>query len=148
MISRVLAAVDGSHRAPRVLRVARELAARFNAELLVLRAVVIPPEFPPAAATTEKDRLLEFLEREALDEVRDLVIGIPEARPLARLNAEPWRTILHTADEVGADLIVLGSHGYGGLDRVLGTTAGHVANRARRNVLVVHERDSSGDRSR
>ncbi len=38
------------------------------------------------------------------------------------------------------DLIVLGSHGYGGIDRLLGTTAAHVANRAERNVLVVHER--------
>ena len=38
------------------------------------------------------------------------------------------------------DLIVLGSHGYGTLDMLLGTTAGRVANIATRNVLVVHER--------
>jgi nucleotide-binding universal stress UspA family protein len=36
------------------------------------------------------------------------------------------------------DLIVIGSHGYHGLDRVLGTTAARVSNLARRNVLVVH----------
>ena len=41
-----------------------------------------------------------------------------------------------------ADLIVLGSHGYHGLDRLLGTTAGKVVNLARRNVLVVHGRDA------
>jgi nucleotide-binding universal stress UspA family protein len=50
----------------------------------------------------------------------------------------PWRKILDAADELDVDLIVMGSHGYGGFDRLLGTTAAQVANRARRNVLVVH----------
>ena len=36
-----------------------------------------------------------------------------------------------------ADLVVIGSHGYGGLDRLLGTTAAKVANRAPCSVLVV-----------
>jgi nucleotide-binding universal stress UspA family protein len=34
-------------------------------------------------------------------------------------------------------LIVIGSHGYGGLDRVLGTTAARVVNHALCSVLVV-----------
>ena len=38
------------------------------------------------------------------------------------------------------DLIVLGSHGYHVLDRILGTTAARVANLAHRNVFVVHDR--------
>jgi len=32
---------------------------------------------------------------------------------------------------------VIGSHGYGGLDRLLGTTAARVVNHADRNVLIV-----------
>ena len=35
------------------------------------------------------------------------------------------------------DLIVIGSHGYGGIDRVIGTTAAKVVNHADRSVLVV-----------
>ena len=58
---------------------------------------------------------------------------------------QSWRTILEVADEVDADLIVIGSHGYYGIDRVLGTTAGKVANLARRNVLVVHEQAPARD---
>lgn len=33
--------------------------------------------------------------------------------------------------------IVIGSHGHGGIDRVLGTTAAKLVNHADRNVLVV-----------
>ena len=50
---------------------------------------------------------------------------------------QPWRTIIDVADEIGADLIVVGSHGYHGLDHLLGTNAAKVANQACRNVLVV-----------
>ena len=35
------------------------------------------------------------------------------------------------------DLIVIGSHGFGTIDRILGTTAAKVVNHAERNVLVV-----------
>ena len=34
-------------------------------------------------------------------------------------------------------LIVIGSHGYGGIDHLLGTTAARVVNHADRPVLVV-----------
>jgi universal stress protein F len=35
--------------------------------------------------------------------------------------------------------VVIGSHGYGGLDRVLGTTAAKIVNHASCSVLVVRE---------
>lgn len=54
----------------------------------------------------------------------------------------PWRVILATADDLDVDLIVLGSHGYHGMDRILGTTAGRVANQARCDVLVIHQRET------
>lgn len=46
------------------------------------------------------------------------------------------------AAKYDVDLIVVGSHGYHGWDRVLGTTASRVANLADRDVLVVRERKS------
>jgi nucleotide-binding universal stress UspA family protein len=51
--------------------------------------------------------------------------------------AIPWDGICRAARERDADLIVIGSHGYSGLDRILGTVAGKVVNHADRNVLVV-----------
>ena len=49
----------------------------------------------------------------------------------------PWDGICRAAREHAVDLIVIGSHGYGGIDRLLGTTAAKVVNHADRNVLVV-----------
>ena len=50
------------------------------------------------------------------------------------------------ATDLDVDLIVVGSHRYHGLDRVLGTVATKVVNHADRSVFVVHRRRSeSGD---
>jgi nucleotide-binding universal stress UspA family protein len=52
-------------------------------------------------------------------------------------HSPPRDDICRTARELDVDLIVIGPHGYRGLDRVLGTTAAKVVNHAARNVLVV-----------
>jgi universal stress protein F len=143
VIARVLVAVDASPRAPAVVAAAAEIAARFGATLTLFRALSIPPDFPPAAHVGPADALPAFLTKEALAGLDALLATLPPGvradAPMVRVG-QSWRTILQVADELDVDLIVIGSHGYYGLDRVLGTTAGKVANRARRNVLVVHER--------
>jgi universal stress protein F len=48
-------------------------------------------------------------------------------------------SIERAAAENDVDMIVIGSHGYHGLDRVLGTTAAKVVNHADRSVLVVRD---------
>jgi nucleotide-binding universal stress UspA family protein len=54
------------------------------------------------------------------------------------LEGEPARTIVDLAREAGADLIVLGSHGRTGLDRLLmGSVAEHVVRKAGCPVLTV-----------
>jgi universal stress protein F len=150
MIAKLLVALDGSVRAPSVFDAAVEVAARFGAGLQPFRAIFVPPEFPAAAAGSQRDPLPEHLSKAALDELVRLVARAPDlaiAKPIVRVG-QPWRLILEVADEIDADLIVLGSHGYQGWDRILGTTAGRVANLARRNVLVVHDRaDRDLDRS-
>ena len=143
MIRRILVALDGSPRAPGVLDAAAEIAERFGATLHPLRAITVPPEFPPAGASSHADPLLPLMRQSALDDVQ-LLAAKPRAAvvtPPTIKVGQPWRMILEAAEEIDADLIVVGSHGYHGLDRVIGTTAGKVANLARRNVLVVHNRD-------
>ena len=56
-------------------------------------------------------------------------------------KAPTWKGIAELADEHDARLIVLGSHGRGGLSGVLvGSVAGAVAAHSRRSVLIVHRR--------
>jgi nucleotide-binding universal stress UspA family protein len=148
MIAQVLVALDGSSRAPRVFDTAAEITTRFNAQLHPLRVISVPPEFPAAAAGSEADRLPELLSRVATEDLEHLAARAPHVavgEPMVRVG-DPWRVILAVGDELDVDLIVLGSHGYGGIDRLLGTTAARVANLARRNVLVVHERANGGGR--
>ena len=145
MIARVLVALDNSARAESVLAAASEIAGRFAARLHPLRAVSVPPEFPAAAAGSRSDPLSTFLARMAVDALRQLGDRNPALAleaPIVR-TGDPWRVILEVGDELDVDLIVIGSHGYKGIDRLLGTTAANVVNRARRNVLVVHARPAS-----
>ncbi len=61
------------------------------------------------------------------------------AHAVAIQGAPIWQRIVDSAEEAGADLIVLGSHGRTGLAGVLlGSVAGGVAHHSRGSVLIVH----------
>jgi universal stress protein A len=62
---------------------------------------------------------------------RRLVVGRPETE------------IHHIAEEIGADLIVVGSHGRHGLSLLMGSTANGVLHGARCDVLAVRVQDDS-----
>jgi nucleotide-binding universal stress UspA family protein len=53
------------------------------------------------------------------------------------LPGDPARAILQVANEVGADLIVVGNKGMKGAGRVLGSVPNEVAHRAPCSVLIV-----------
>jgi nucleotide-binding universal stress UspA family protein len=60
---------------------------------------------------------------------------------LATESAPTWKGLVQVADEHGARLIVLGSHGRSGLSGVLvGSVAAAVAQHSSRSVLIVHRR--------
>jgi nucleotide-binding universal stress UspA family protein len=143
MFQKILAAVDGSEREQGVFDLAVDVARLSGARLYVMRVVLIPPEFPAAAAGSPADPLVSKMAAGAMQDLSRMIAGAPDdvsmQPPIVRLGV-PWKVILDIAEERDVDLIVLGSHGYHGWDRVLGTTAGRVANIAERNVLVVHER--------
>jgi len=142
VIERILVALDGSPRSAGVLAAAAEIGRRFDAELLPLRVIFIPAEFPPSAHVAHGDPLPAHIVDEAERELIALVASVTGVRVGAPTvhQGQPWRAILQAAADLDVDLIVIGSHGYHGLDRVLGTTAGKVANLSDRNVLVVHDR--------
>ena len=143
MVRKIVCALDGSPRAPQVFDAAAELALGFGAELRLLRVITIPPEFPAAGAGSETDTLPAYLTAVAAEQLSELskrARAIAATAPIVAVG-QPWRVILETARAEDVGLIVLGSHGYHGWDRVLGTTAAKVANLADRNVLVVHARN-------
>lgn len=138
-MKRILVALDSSPRAPQVLAAALRLAELENASLVVFRAIGIPPDVPREILNLTDVKLEDVLVRTAHADLERLIAAIPRDR-IERIStafATPWDGICTAAREQDVDLIVIGSHGYGGLDRVLGTNAGKVVNHADRNVLVV-----------
>jgi nucleotide-binding universal stress UspA family protein len=138
----ILVALDESGRADLVLATARLLARALDAQLFLIRVVVIPPDVP-AAAHTHPDGLEAQLERGARAELHAHMKDDPGVRfgPPIVVTGDPWHQIVETAKTLDVDLIVIGSHRYHGrVDRALGTVAARVVNHADRDVLVVNER--------
>lgn len=137
----IIAALDNSPRAQGVLDEAIDLAQKLGGQIVLVRAVGIPHEIPPEALNAEPGNVPEILERIAREGLEKLASTVPEGLLKGvRVNTGvPWQVICRDADEEKADLIVIGSHGYHGIDRLLGTTASRVVNHAHRSVLVVRE---------
>lgn len=138
-MKRILVALDGSSRAPAVLETARKLAEAMDAKLVLFRAVGIPPELPRDILQQTNRRLEDVLIDDASAALKTLANAIPPDRieACSAQLATAWDGICRAAKDHAVDLIVIGSHGYGAIDRVLGTTAAKVVNHADRNVLVV-----------
>lgn len=134
-MKRILVALDASPRAPTVLAAAVKLAALDDTPLVLYRAVGIPPDLPLDVFRLTDRSVEEVLLANARRDLTGLATSVRAA--IVATFATPWDGICRAAREADADLIVIGSHGYGSLDRLLGTTAAKVVNHADRNVLVV-----------
>jgi nucleotide-binding universal stress UspA family protein len=143
-MKRILVCLDGSPRAPLVLASAVSLARTTGAKLRLFRAVSIPSEVPPRLYSVSPNDLPDILLESARKDLAELARDVPPELldgTYAHIGS-PWDAICAAAKAQNADLIVLGSHGYGTLDRVLGTTAAKVVNHADRSVLVVRGNES------
>jgi nucleotide-binding universal stress UspA family protein len=122
-----------------VIEEAAALAKKTGKKLVLFRAVGVPHEVPVEAYSMTPASLAELLEREAkgyLDKVAARVPPELVAETVVHIGT-PWQGICAAADHYQADLIVIGSHGYSGIDRLIGTTAAKVVNHAKQSVLVV-----------
>jgi len=140
-MKKILVGIDGSPRQRSVLAAAADMARRMGARLVVLRAAKLSTELPPEAYLMPEDEVTTILERRAKVAVDDAVRELPpQLVERVRVEvADPWRALCEAAVEDDVDLIVIGAHGYGPLDRLLGTTAARVVDHADRSVLVVRE---------
>jgi nucleotide-binding universal stress UspA family protein len=144
MYQRILVPVDGSATAEQGLREAIVLGARLGAELVLLRVLPDDPmwaERAPAAAVVEA-RAATRRDCEAFVEAcrrRATEAGV-RARTAVR-EGDSRRVadvVLAEAAAQGCDLIVMGTHGRRGFDRLaVGSDAEAVVRGARAPVLMV-----------
>ena len=142
-MKKILVGIDCSQHSMDVLAAAIRLAQLTGARLHLFRGVGIPREVPKAAWSCAPGELDVVLEREALAELNQAARQVPDGMLAGTSVAlgTPWQAVCEAAKEHNADLIVIGSHGFGAVDRVIGTTAAKVVNHADRSVLVVRARE-------
>ncbi|HEX7841493.1 MAG TPA: universal stress protein [Kofleriaceae bacterium] len=138
-MKRILVALDGSPRAQTVFAAAARLAELVQSKLVLFRAIGVPSDMPREVLNLMDRSLEDLLIGNAHAELERFAASLPRDRVerIVTPIATAWDGICRTARELDVDLIVIGSHGYSGLDRLLGTTAGKVVNHADRNVFVV-----------
>jgi universal stress protein F len=136
---KILVGVDGSPREPKVLEAAIALAKDRGGKIHLARAMMVPVSIPTAVWTLQGEDFSQFLVEHGNKELVATAERVPaelRGSAITRLG-QPADVLIALAEELDADLVVIGSHGYGGIDRVLGTTAAKVVNRAKCSVLVV-----------
>jgi len=133
----ILVALDGSPREPAVFQTACALAQRSGAALHACRAVTVPVGIPEAVWAVPQGQLDAALLTDATTALAQRVAdGSPQvARQHVRIG-QPTDVVLDVAKEIGADLIVIGAHGYGAFERLIGSTASKIVHRAPCSVLV------------
>jgi nucleotide-binding universal stress UspA family protein len=139
-MKRILVGLDASERAQVVLRSAIALAKLSGAKLFLLRAVTMPVDLPSSLLSVSPETALTTLHDEAKRQLDALAHTVPAellGGSQVRVGGSPWQAICDAGREENASMIVIGSHSYGGLDRLLGTTAAKVVNHADRSVLVL-----------
>jgi nucleotide-binding universal stress UspA family protein len=137
MYETILVATDGSERARKAAEYAVDLAARYDATVHAIFVVDTHLLDEPALSTAELsvDRI-EDAGRGFLVEVEDLAEerGVPFERRSA--HGIPKYEILDYADDIGADVIVMGSVGHTPGHRK-GSVADHVFEHADQPVLTI-----------
>jgi nucleotide-binding universal stress UspA family protein len=131
MATRILVPLDGSSLAEQALPCALSLARGLGAELVLLRAIWIPPDILDMLdeSTVKLNAIVAQLEAEANGYLGTLVEQLREARLSARAvvrRGPAAETILDYARLTDIAQIVMATHGYSGIKR---WTHGSVAER-------------------
>ena len=111
-------------------------------------AVEIPMQTPDTWSGIVGVQTLELARKELIRQATEVVVGVAETLRAAGHDVEtavregdPRSVIVDQAEEWSADLIVMGSHGYTGLKRLLlGSVAQHVVSHAPCSVEVVRSK--------
>ncbi len=132
----VLVATDMHHDDLPVVKKGLGLMKRNGAHLTVATVVSNVPYYMASGLSSVSDieEQLESDSREKLELIRG---QISVEADYHLLHGSPKLEIVRLAKEIGADVIVVGSHGQQGVQRLLGSTATGILHRAPCDVMVV-----------
>jgi nucleotide-binding universal stress UspA family protein len=130
----ILCPVDYSEHSISALNHALIISKKFDAKLVLLHVFVLPGSVGATGISDEeillqKSRLEEFA-GQYINQHPNLAFHVKMGRV--------GKDIIGTAVEHNADLIIMGSHGYSGIDRLLlGSTAEYVLSHCKIPALII-----------
>lgn len=142
MYSTIVVGTDGSAGATKAVEHAASLAAATGAHLHVAMAtpsipVIVSPDM--MTATAEWSAASDQATRAALEVAGESAGAAGATVTTHQLSGDPADALLSLCDDVGADLLVIGSRGMHGARRfLLGSVSSRCAHHADRSVLIVH----------
>lgn len=154
MFKRILVPLDGSKLAEKALPTVLELASHFDSDITLLRVVHPPHLMLTNAGGTAYADLFVSLQQQAEEEATTYLKGhqgalqrqgyhihirIAVGEPIAEI-------ILDAVRAVEADVIVMSTHGRGGLSRwVFGSVADKILQHADVPILLIRAKDEEMD---
>ncbi len=136
MIKKILVGYDGSEESDKAYILALDMASKYSAQVMVL-SVASPPEF---SVTFGMDTVLQAATEYYKEQFKDLQAKAAALKIEPRFEiriGNPADRIIHLADEIKAEMIVVGHRGRGLIEKwVLGSVARRVMTHAHCTVVV------------
>ncbi|MCF8105198.1 MAG: universal stress protein [Desulfohalobiaceae bacterium] len=143
MYKTILAPLDGSKRAEKILPHIEELGMRFEARIIFLQVVEPAPLVTDAAAPHAVHHQAEYTDRRKEAETylagRAGIFKEKGVTARTRIGGGPVvESIINTAESEDADLVAIASHGRTGLSQVFyGSVAAGLLHRIDRPLLLI-----------
>lgn len=139
---RILTAIDFSENSEYAFDYALTLAKRFDAELVVMHVINEPVDlrgfYVPHISFEQLEKEIEEGAFKMMDKFCRSRVGDFTNFKTSIVSGTPYEEIIRKADETGASLIVMGTHGRRGLDHLIfGSTAERVVRSSSCPVLTI-----------
>jgi len=136
MYKHILLATDLSDDSEYILKKVRSIRGYTGAKLSLIHVVEPMPGYSYAYLG------IEDIEGQLIEESRVALAKVGQSLEVDKkdqwIEVGPTKSKIHSvAEEIGADLIICGSHGRHGLSLLLGSTANAILHGAKCDVLVV-----------
>jgi nucleotide-binding universal stress UspA family protein len=139
---KILVAIDFSENSDYAFEYALTLAKQFQAELTLMHVINEPVDlrgfYVPHISFEQLEKEIEEGAFKMMDKFCSARLGDFSGYKTAIVSGIPYEEIIRKAEETGASLIVMGTHGRTGLDHLIfGSTAERVVRSASCPVLSI-----------
>lgn len=144
-MKKILAAVDFSNASAAVANTAAEMAMAFGAELHLLHVIEPEPTYTAYGFTPDEFPVIHTFRQDTRVRAQKTLeeaagnVATADLRPITHLgDGSPLHVLLEAVETVGADLVVVGSHGHGVVaSLLLGSVAEGMVRKSTVPTLVV-----------